>query len=65
MSVTMSDSLNDWSRKAAMNLLSSGEEIIQLPEAESFYIARSKRSDMLCIGKVNVEGVDFVVLQKK
>ena len=65
MSVIISDKLNDWSRQAAMSLLSSGEEIIQLPEADSFYIGRSKRPDMLCIGKVNVEGADFFVLQKK
>jgi hypothetical protein len=61
----MSDNLNDWSRKAAISLLSSTEEIIQLPEADSFYIARSKHSDMLCIGKMKIEGVDLFILQKK
>jgi hypothetical protein len=60
----MSGSLNDWSKKAAMNLLSSGGEIIQLPEAESFYVARSKHSDMLCIGRMYIEGVDILFFKR-
>ena len=64
MTVIVSDDLSRWSKKAAINLLSSEEEIIQVPEAESFYVARSKHSDMGCIGKMNIEGVDIFLLQK-
>ena len=65
MSITVSDSLIGWSRKAAMKLLSSGEEMIQLPHAESFFVGRSKCTDILCVGKMNVKGIDLFILQKK
>lgn len=65
MSVFLSDFFSESCKKAAISLLSSKEEIIQLPEAEDFCIARTKHLDMLCIGKMTIDGVDLFILQKK